>query len=120
MADIMRLDFAGFVVTPGYVSKMAISFKFHYLSMRAQVDGRVRFEAPDQISRHTLVQAVRSQQQVNPLCRFGQERGSLPGRVSSAYYHYVLAHAQLRFHWCCTVVNTSAFKLCQVLKLRFS
>ena len=89
------------------------------VSVRRTMAGIV-LDAPDQVARHALGQAVGADQHVHALGRLRQEHRGLAGRVAAAHHDHLLAGAQLRLHEGGAVVNAGALEPRQVVERRLA
>ncbi len=89
---------AGPLVLPGQPLEVVIPLEGDDLRARAQGDLRVVLDAPDQVARHALREALGAHEHVHALGRLREEHRRLAGRVAAPDDHQLLAGAELRLH----------------------
>jgi hypothetical protein len=85
-----------------------------------QSDSWILFNAPDQVSRHGVGQAVGSYDHVDVPRRLGEEHGSLPRCIAAANDANLFAGAQLRLDESGSVVDAGTFELRDILERKLA
>ena len=74
MANVLCIDTAGSIVGPSDPLEIPVSFQSDEARTRMQGDRRIVFDAPNEIPRHRLREAVSSNQHVHVLRTIGYQR----------------------------------------------
>ena len=103
---VVGLDASGLMVAPADSFEMMIPFEGHDFGVGAEDDGRILFDAANQIARHALRQPIRSHEHMHALARLREKDGRLAGGVAPSDHNDLFTAAQLCFHKCRAVVHT--------------
>ena len=110
MPYVVGLNVAGLSVAPAHPFEMITPFEGNDFGIGSEDDGRILFDAANQIARHALRQPARSHEHMHALGRLREEDRRLAGGVSTAHNNHLFTAAQLRFHKCRAVVHTGALE----------
>lgn len=79
VSDVVRFGVAGLMVAPPHSFEMLIPFQGDDFAVGSEDDGRILFDAANQITRHAISQPVRSHEHVHALARLREEDSRLAG-----------------------------------------
>src|SRR5260221_14383880 len=97
---------------------MRVSGKADDLGLVVQLDGRVFFDALNEIARHGIRQLAGARQHVDLARRLREKDSRLSRGVAATDNCHVLSFTELRFHKGSAVINSLAFELIEVAERR--
>ena len=76
---VVGLDAAGLIVAPAHPFEMVTPFQGHDFGVGSEDDGRILFDAANQIARHALRQPARSHEHMHAFARLREKHRGLAG-----------------------------------------
>jgi hypothetical protein len=107
-----------FLVSPRDALEVRVARKADDFGLVVQLDGRIFFDALNEIARHRIRQLASAYEHVDLARRLRKKNSRLSRGVAATDNRHVLSFTELRFHEGRAVVNSLAFEFIQIAERR--